>query len=311
MNEYFLDIIIATLVLICMVVPLWKDYQDGHYSKKLSKRFKWQFYLMSLAGLLTLFFTIFKSKLAKNEKLELIEKNRIDSLEARNWYIKDSTGHIFTIQELTNQRKMDSLKIIEDSVRYDVTLSNFAKQLSLQGLSLQRQNKTLENQTKTIVEVEDMLKYINNEDSLITIHPIRKGNKVEFYAVNEGNYAVNFIVINFSNQPFADSVLNSNPPRDATGNITLNDNESDLWRKQVKISLDGRRREKFCEFNITRENAVLNYAFDVSWNNKRVRYRFELLFPSNVAYWNEISTRHFDVNKKKFFKVTGYGIEYQ
>ncbi len=101
--------------------------------------------IVLLLLILSLAFSIYSQKdkedKAENERIAIATKAKEDSTKNKYQFLLDSTGHSNTISLLTIQRKNDSLKILTDSLRFNVTLDNF-------GVQLNKQNNTLQSLTE-------------------------------------------------------------------------------------------------------------------------------------------------------------------
>ena len=132
----YLPIIITALLGVFALIA--KTNQDGNpgYLNKLTPFGIIVFFLL-IASFVTSIWLQHNTELENEQQKQIERKNVIiDSLKEREKFKQDSIGYVKTISSLEFQKQLNLKKIVEDSIRYMVTLSKFSQQLSYQSQAL-------------------------------------------------------------------------------------------------------------------------------------------------------------------------------
>ncbi|RPD50647.1 hypothetical protein [Paracnuella aquatica] len=179
----------------------------------------------------------------------------------------------------------------------------------VKGRSAEEKSKSAEVKQNTADSlIKQMLKFQNNEDSLIIITPYRSGDYIGFSATNLGYYPVQTVVINFPNKPYIDSILRN---KGKESDISLSPEIFENWRKQVEIYLDGRRSINFYKVIIPEFDKNFEITFDVKWSNRFIRYSYILKFQKSSRALELVSQSHNDIWRKQKFTLIGSTPSYQ
>jgi hypothetical protein len=134
----YITLIIASLLGILGLISKTKTDEKSRLINKLTPFGYIVLILIIITGVISFFSQREKDRKSKQEKEDITKKATRDSIIQENHFLKISYAQTKTISSLNEQKKRDSTKIKQDSLRFLLTLYNFKEQLN-------RQEKTLEN----------------------------------------------------------------------------------------------------------------------------------------------------------------------